>query len=106
MKKGKSECVELDFIIDISSNLTYFLWSLEFLESVDRRTIHQLVATYKTNMKTTVVFRHPSDGKVSLFLEDLELRTASILMKNLVPFVGVSCSVLWKEKRGSVFFEQ
>ena len=33
-------------------------------------TSHQSVATCKTNKKTTVVFRRPSDGKVSSFLED------------------------------------
>ena len=57
------------------------LWSLEFSESVDRRSIHQLTATCKTNKKTTVVFRRPSDGKVSLFLEDLELRVAVSRLK-------------------------
>ena len=31
---------------------------------------HQSAATCKTNKKTTVVFRHPSDGKVSSFLGD------------------------------------
>ena len=33
-------------------------------------TSHQLAATCKTNKKTTVVFRRPSDGKVSSFLRD------------------------------------
>ena len=61
------------------------VWFPEFSESVDRRSIHQLVATCKTNKKTTVVFRRPSDGKVILFSEDLELRAAVILIKNLVP---------------------
>ena len=61
------------------------MWSPEFFESVDRRSIHQLVATCKTNKKTTMVFRRSSDGKVSLFLEDLELRSAIISIKNLVP---------------------
>ena len=56
-------------------------WSPEFSTSVDRRSIHQLAATCKTNKKTTVVFRHPSDGKVSLFLEDLELRVAISRLK-------------------------
>ena len=31
-----------------------------------------MAATCKTNKKTTMVFCHPSDGKVSLFLESLE----------------------------------
>ena len=44
-----------------------------------------MAATCKTNKKTTVVFRRPSDGKVSLFPEDLELRAAVISIKNLVP---------------------
>ena len=65
--------------------LTIALQSPEFSESVDRRSIHQLAATCKTNKKTTVVFRRPSDGKVSLFLEDFELRAAIISIKNLVP---------------------
>ena len=39
---------------------------------MDRRSIHQLAATCKTYTKTTVVFRRPSDGKVSIFLEDSE----------------------------------
>ena len=44
-----------------------------------------MAATCKTNKKTMVVFRRPSDGKVSFFLEDLELRAAVISIKNLVP---------------------
>ena len=42
-------------------------------------------ATCKTNKKMTVVFLRPSNGKVSLFLEDLDLRAAVISIKNLVP---------------------
>ena len=61
------------------------LWSPEFSESVNRLGIHQLSATCKTNTKTTVVIRRPSDGKVSLFLEDLELGATIISIKNLVP---------------------
>ena len=41
-----------------------------------------MAATCKTNKKTTVVFRRPSDGKVSLFLEDLELRVAVSRLKS------------------------
>ena len=37
-----------------------------------------MAATCKTNKKTTVVFRRPSNGKVSLFLKDLELRVIVI----------------------------
>ena len=44
-----------------------------------------MAATCKTNKKTTVVFRRPSDDNVSLFLEDLELKAAVISIKNLVP---------------------
>ena len=40
-----------------------------------------MAATYKTNKKTTVVFRRPSDDKVSVFLEDLELRVAVSRLK-------------------------
>ena len=57
------------------------LWSPEFSKSVDRRCIHQLAATCKTNKKTTVVFRRPFDDKVSLFLGDLELRVAVSRLK-------------------------
>ena len=64
----------------------YSLWSPEFSESVDRQSIHQLVATYKTNKKTTVVFRRPSDDKVSLILKDFELRVTIISIQDLVPF--------------------
>ena len=53
---------------------------------MDRRGIHQLAATCKTNKKTTVVFRRPSDGKVSLFFEDLELRAAVVSIQDFVPF--------------------
>ena len=44
-----------------------------------------MAATCKTNKKMTMVFRRPSDGKVSLFLEDSELRASVISIKNLVP---------------------
>ena len=55
-------------------HVRWALWSPEFSESVDCRSIdHQLVATCKINKKTTVVFHRPSDGKVSLFLEDFKL---------------------------------
>ena len=63
-----------------------------------------MAATCKTDKKTMVVFRHPSDGKVSLFLEDLELRAAVISIKNLVYRLVRLASLLWKEKRGFVFF--
>ena len=67
----------------IHSYLNLKLWSPEFSESVDRWSIHQLAATCKTNKKTMVMFRRPSDGKVSLFLEDLELRVAVSRLKIL-----------------------
>ena len=54
---------------DISNLLA---WSPEFPESANRRGIHQLAATCKTDTKTTVVIRRPSDCEVSLFMEDLE----------------------------------
>ena len=69
----------------MSTSVTRYMWSLEFSESVDRRNIHQLAATCKTDTKTTVVFRRPSDGKVSLFLEDLDLGAIVILIRNLLP---------------------
>ena len=54
---------------------------------MDRRSIHQVTATCKTNMKTTVVIRRPSDSKVSLFLEDLEFRATIISIRIFVPFL-------------------
>ena len=75
----------LDFLLGISHRRRQ-LWSPELSESVDCRCIHQLDATCKTNKKTTVVFRPPSDGKVSLFSEDLELRAAVLSIQDLVPF--------------------
>ena len=38
-----------------------------------------------------MVFRRPSDGKVSLFLEDLELGAIVISIRNFVPRFGVTC---------------
>ena len=38
-----------------------------------------------------MVFRRPSDGKVSLFLDDLELEAIVVLIRNFVPFFGVTC---------------
>ena len=67
------------------------MWYPKFLESVGRRGIHQLAATCKTNTKTTVVIRRPSDGKVSLFLEDLEFGAIVVSIRNLVPFFSVTC---------------
>ena len=61
------------------------MWSCEFSESMDQWRIHQLVVTCKTNKKTTMVFRRPSDDKVSIFLENLEFRAAIISIKNLIP---------------------
>ena len=64
-----------------------------------------MAATCKTNKKTTVVFRRPSDGKVSLFLEDLELRAAVILIKNLLPHLLLFAFLLWREKEDSSFLK-
>ena len=63
------------------------LWCPEFSQSVYCRSIHQLVAICKTNKKTTVVFRHPSDGKVSQFSKDLEFRAGVVSIQNLVPYL-------------------
>ena len=41
----------------------------------------------KIDTKTKVVFRRPSDDKVSLFLEDLELLAIVILIRNPVPYL-------------------
>ena len=80
------------------------MWSPKFSESVDRRIIHQLTVTCKTNKKTTMVFSRPSDGKISLILKNLKLRTLVISIKNLVPFLMRLALLLWKEKKESVFF--
>ena len=64
-----------------------------------------MAATCKTNKKTTVVFYRPSDGKVSLFLEDLEIRAAIISIKNLVPRLVCLVSLLWKGKGDPSFSE-
>ena len=81
------------------------MWSPKFSESVDRRSIHQLATTCKTNKKTTVVFRRPSDGKVSLIPQDFELRVVKISIQNLVPFFYVTCfSFMEGEKRIRLFW--
>ena len=75
-------------------NLTYItsitfviLWSPEFSESLDRQGIHQLAAILQ-NEKKVAVFRHPSDGKVSPFLENLELEAIVISIRNFVPLLA------------------
>ena len=73
-----------DFLLGVSHRRRQ-LQSPKFSELVDRWSIHRLAATCKTNKKTTVVFRRPSDDKVSFFLKDLELRVAVISIENLVP---------------------
>ena len=45
-----------------------------------------MAAICKTNMKTTVVIRRPSDGKVSLFLEDLGI--SYLIWCDLLLFYG------------------
>ena len=57
-----------------------------------------MATTCKTNKKTMVEFRRPSDDKVSLFLKDLELGAAIISVQNLVPRLVYLASLLWKEK--------
>ena len=53
-----------DFLLGGSHRRRQLL-SPEFSESMDHRSIHRLAATCKTNKKKTVVFRRPSNGKVS-----------------------------------------
>ena len=72
---------------------------------MDRRIIHQLAATCKTNTKTTVVFRRPSDGKVSLFLEGLELGATVISIRNLVPCFVCLASLFGRRKEDPSFLE-
>ena len=69
----------------LKGELKYQMWFSEFSELVNRRGIHQLTSTRKTNTKMTVVIRRPSDGKVSLFLEDLGFGAIVISIRNLVP---------------------
>ena len=61
------------------------MWYPELSESMDRRSIHQLVATCKTNKKTTVVFCRPSDDKVSFLRERLNVRFVVLAIQNVVP---------------------
>ena len=61
------------------------MWYPEFSDSMDRRSIYQLVATCKTNKKTTVVFRRPSDNKVSFLRERLNVRFVVLAFQNVVP---------------------
>ena len=83
----KNKCNLMPFGGPLEELLSMEVWSPELSESVDRRSIHQLTAAYKTNKKTTVVSRRPFDGKVSIFLEDLKFRVAVLSIKNLVPFL-------------------
>ena len=69
----------------LKGELKYQMWFSESSELVNRRGIHQLTSTCKTNTKMTVVIRRPSDGKVSLFLEDLGFGAIVISIRNLVP---------------------
>ena len=64
-----------------------------------------MAATCKTNKKTTVMFCRPSDDKVSLFMEDLELRATFISIKYLVPHLVLFASLLWREKEDPSFLE-
>ena len=52
-----------------------------------------------------MVFRRLSDGKVSPFLEDLELGEIVISIRNSVPRFGVTCFSFYRgRKEDSVFF--
>ena len=72
---------------------------------MDRRSIHQLAATCKTNKKTTVVFCRPSDGKVSSFRQRLNVRSPVPSIQNVVPHFVRFASLLWKEKEDPSFLE-
>ena len=71
---------------------------------MDRGGIHQLAATCKTNKKTTVVFRRPSDGKVSFFGR-LRVKAVVISIKNVVSHLVLFFSLLWREKGDPPFME-
>ena len=74
--------VQKDIIIDKNA-----LCSLRNSQSqwiVGAFSSHQPTATYKTNKKTTVAFRHPSDGKVSYFFGKSSVRTVVILIENVL----------------------
>ena len=52
-----------------------------------------------------MVFCRPSDGKVSPFLNDVELEAIVISVKDFVStFFGVTCFSFMEGERGSVFF--
>ena len=63
------------------------LWAPEFSESLDRPGIHWLAAILQNKKKAAVVFRRPSDDKVSHFLKDLEVFAIIVSIKNLVHFL-------------------
>ena len=65
-------------------------------------TSHQSAATYKTNKKTTVVFRCPSDGKVSFFWKT-ERRNCSYLNRECRTSFGVILFSFMEGERGSTF---
>ena len=60
-------------------------------------TSHQSAVTCKRNKKTTVVFRRPSDGKISFFFSGrLRVRAAVFSVKNVVPDLVLFFS-LWRK---------
>ena len=75
-----------DFIYNESKNNIKYILVVSGILRVSGSLEHLPVGcNLQTNKKTTVVFCRPSDGKVSIFLEDLELRAAVISIKNLIP---------------------
>ena len=53
------------------------------------------------------MFRRPSDGKVSPFLNDVDLETKVIMVKDFMcTFFGVTCFSFMEGERGSVFLGQ
>ena len=68
-----------DFLLGVSHRRRQ-MWYLDFSESLDRRSIHQLSAILQNKKKEAVVVRRPSDGKFSIFSSRLRAWSNSILI--------------------------
>ena len=51
-----------------------------------------------------MVFRRPSDGKVSLFLEDLEFGAIVVSIRNLVPFFWYNLLLFYGGRKEDPYF--
>ena len=62
-----------------------------------------MTTTCKTNTKTTGVIRRPSDGKVSLSLEDLELEATALWIQNAYLFGLIRFPFMEGDRRSNFF---